>query len=147
MTVKTGKNESGKLTQEQVNEIVGTLETGLKCFWSKSTNQLVFVPDIDEFPDGAEFFEDEFEKLDNNNEDFIEIEAMPSYEVFKVMQNFTQQLDDYQLKFKLENILSGKKPFHHFKIAIDNSGDYRELWFEFRSKKHGEWIIIQTDQF
>jgi hypothetical protein len=145
--VKKDKNDSGQLTQEQINEIVGTLETGMKCFWSKSTNQLVFVPDIDEFPDGEEFFEDEFEKLNNDTVDFVEIEAMPSHEAFKVMEAFTFQLDDNQLKFKLENILSGRKPFHHFKIAIDHSGDYRELWFEFRSQSLREWITMQTDQF
>lgn len=145
--MKTDKNKSGRLTQEQINEITGTLETGMKCFWRKATSELIFVPDLDQFPDGEELFEDEFEKLNNHKDDFVEIEAMPSFEAFKVMEDFTEQLDDDRLKLKLEDILSGKKPFHHFKIAIDNSGEYREQWFAFSSEKNRQWVINQVDRF
>ncbi|WP_341904918.1 UPF0158 family protein [Fluviicola taffensis] len=145
--MKKDEKDFGRLTQEQVNEIAETLEMGMKCFWCRTTNELVFVPETDEFSDGEEFYANEFEKLENNPEMFVEIEAMRSYDAFKVMKDFTERLKDNGLKFQLEDVLSSKKPFQKFKFIIDNSGDYREQWFAFKSEKYREWVMLQVDKF
>ena len=36
--------------------------------------------------------------------------------------------------------LSKKKPFREFKFVIDNSGAYRQEWFDFKNRKLEEFV-------
>lgn len=134
------------LTQEQIKEIAENLELGLKCFWCKQTNELLFVPDLDAFIDGEEFFEEELEKLESRPDDFVEIESMRSRDSFKIMEGFTERLDDSRLKLRLQHILSEKKPFKNFNSFIHHSNEeIRNQWFAFRSEKYLKWVRRQVE--
>lgn len=37
-------------------------------------------------------------------------------------------------------MLNRSKPFSNFKWIIDNSGDYRQKWFDFKNQKYIEWV-------
>jgi len=63
------------------------------------------------------------------------------------MEEFVDSLEDNTTKMRLLDALRGKKPFANFKYQIDNSGDYRELWFAFRLEKTIEWIRTQLARF
>jgi hypothetical protein len=39
--------------------------------------------------------------------------------------------------------LSKKHPFRNFRNIIDNSGEYRQVWFEFKEKKYIEYVKRQ----
>ena len=56
------------------------------------------------------------------------------------MVDFTDLVDNSALREKLINSLYRSKPFRNFKWIIDNSGDYRQKWFEFKNQKYIEWV-------
>lgn len=49
-------------------------------------------------------------------------------------------MDSASLQEKLINALNRSKPFSNFKWIIDNSGDYRQKWFDFKNQKYIEWV-------
>jgi len=130
------------LTEEQIKEIAQELDCGNKCFVHKKTNELIFIPDTNRNPTmDSELFEEEMEKIDNNFDDYNVIETLESSESFEIMADFTEQLEDNnKLKTKLTNALSNKKPFREFKVIIDESGAYRQKWFDFREIKLEEVV-------
>jgi hypothetical protein len=130
------------LTEQQIKEIAEQLDCGLRSFWHKPTGELLFVPDLNNNPFAdAEFFEEDLEKLDNNFKDYIEIEKPNSSDSFEIMANFTEQLNDNEkLKNELIKALNKKKPFREFKFVIDNSGAYRQQWFDFKNAKLKQWV-------
>lgn len=77
------------LTEEEIEEIAEQLDCGIRSFWHKTTRELLFVPDIDENPFiDIEFFEDDFEKLNQNLDDYIEIRKPNSSDSFRIMDGF-----------------------------------------------------------
>ncbi len=57
------------------------------------------------------------------------------------MADFAEQLDDSnKLKTKLINALNKRKPFREFKFVIDNSGEYRQKWFDFKNEQLQQWV-------
>ena len=129
-------------TKEQIKEIAGELECGLRAFYHQTTGELMFVPDPNKFDD-TEAWEDDLQKLENNFLDYREIEAMESRESFIVMEDFVEQLKNSTIKIKLLNALEKRKPFREFKCVIDNAGDLRELWFSYKSQRNIEWVAKQ----
>lgn len=136
-------NEVTSLTDVQIKEIAEQLDCGFRCFWNKQTNELMFVPDTNRFPEsGNEIFDEDIEKLDNNFGDYDEIESMQSSDSFEIMAEFAEQItDNNKLQRQLIFALNNKKPFSRFKNVIDNSGPYREEWFKFKNEKLKEWVM------
>lgn len=55
------------LTKQQILEIADQLDCGFQSFWHKPTGELLFVPDLNNYPQvGTEFIEEDFEKLAEN---------------------------------------------------------------------------------
>jgi hypothetical protein len=137
-----------KLTNQQIEEIASDLDMGFKVFIHKTMREILNFPDelrIDVDPDEDAFVEDR-EKYENNSDDYIEIEAMSSTESFEVMESFTQQVSDRILQAKLYDALSKNRPFRRFKDIIDDEGDYRENWFEYKNRKDIEWVNRQIEE-
>ena len=133
-------------TTDEIKEISEQLDCGFRAFYHKQTGELIFVPDSDKHLDmDARACQDELHKLDENFEDYQEVYAMEASDSFKVMAEFTEQLADKKLQEKLINALSRKGPFRHFKFIIDNSGAYRQLWFDFKDKRYIEWVEDQLN--
>jgi hypothetical protein len=67
------------------------------------------------------------------------------------MVDFAEQLKDgNRLKDRLFDALNRSKPFSQFKLAIDNSGEFRQKWFDFKQTKLENWVTeklkeIQND--
>ena len=58
------------------------------------------------------------------------------------MENFAEQLEgNDELKHALFNALKMRKPFREFKWLIDDSGDYRQQWFDFKSAELKQWVV------
>ncbi len=135
------------LTEEQINEIAEQLDCGFRGFWNKLTGELVFVPDLSNNPEfDNEFFEEELEELDNNFDDYVEIENPSSSDSFEIMANFAEQLKgNDKLKNQLIKALNNKKPFQGFKFLIDNSGLYRQQWFDFKQAQLRQWVSDKFD--
>lgn len=116
------------LTDEHIKEIAEQLDIGFCCFWHKTTGEILSIPvEIRSMGNDDEFFEEEMEKIENNPDDYIEIEPPSSRYGFEIMANFAEQLNDNMtLQSQLIGALNNKKPFSEFKFIIDNSGEYRQ---------------------
>jgi hypothetical protein len=88
-------------------------------------------------------WQEELDKLDENFTDYKEFHAVESSDSFTVMEDFANQVNDTKLQEKLFNALNRKQPFREFKFVIDNSGEYRNAWFDFKNKQYFEWVENQ----
>ena len=122
------------LTKEQIKDIAEQMDCGFRCFCHKQNGELVFVPDTLRYPDiDIDACTVEMEKLDNNFGDYREIAQLESRDSFEIMKDFVETLSDFnRLKDRLIDALNKKKPFRSFKFVIDNSGDFRQKWFDFK---------------
>jgi hypothetical protein len=136
-----------KLTKEQIKEIAEQLDCGLRCFWNKKNGELLFIPNKVNYPDiETEAWSDEIEKLENNFDDYKEIDQLESKDSFEIMVDFVASLNNStQLKSKLINALNMKKPFREFKFVIDNSSKYKQQWFDFKNQKLQKWVQDKFD--
>ncbi len=131
-----------------LKEITEQLDCGQKAFIHKQTLQTIFVPDTENniYADDT-FFEEELEELENNFEYYYRIERMTSSESFRVMENFIIEcVGNKALQNKLINALNKKNPFREFKFIIDNSGDYRQKWFDYKDEKYLSFVEKQFNE-
>ena len=129
------------LSKERIKEIAGDLDCGMKCYYNKKTKEITTIIDFDShYGADEELWEDVIKELEENWTDYIEIERMDSRESFLVMEDFAYSVDSASLQEKLINALNRSKPFSNFKWIIDNSGDYRQKWVDFKNQKYIEWV-------
>jgi hypothetical protein len=135
------------LTPEQIKEIAGQLDCGFRSFVSKIDGEILFIPDTFKHPDiDMHAWSDEIKKIDANFSDYMEIEQMESRDSFKIMADFVDTLpDSNSLKGRLIHALNKNKPFREFKFVIDNSGEYRQRWFDFKNQRIQQWVIDSFD--
>ncbi len=86
-----------------------------------------------------EMWKDEIEFLESDQE-YWKIERMESGDSFNMMSDFIITVEDNSLRYKLAQALQKSKPFRNFKFVIDNSGDNRKRWFEFKDRRLFEWV-------
>ena len=92
----------------------------------------------------AEQLECNFRAYIHKNPNYFEIDKWTSREAFEMMNDFAEQLtDNKQLQSELFVALNKKKPFREFKFVIDDAGDYRQVWFDFRNKQQHEFVAKQ----
>ena len=133
-----------EVSKEILNDIADSLEAGFKCYIHKETHEVITFPDEDRFTDmDQEPWQDDIDKVFDNHEKYIEIENMNSSESFRVMEDFVHSMENNSMKIRLLQAIEGLKPFGNFKHQIENSGDYRELWFTFRRNKNIDWVQNQ----
>lgn len=137
-----------QLTPIQIKEIAEELDIGNRCYFHRTTYKLLFIPDFDNnFYAEREFFEEELDELENNFDEYLEIEKPNSNNSFEIMLNFVESLEDKNnLKQQLANVLQKSKPFRQFKFLIDNSGPYRQQWFDFKSQQLQLWVIDKFNE-
>jgi hypothetical protein len=131
-------------SNQQIKEISEQLDCGFRAFYHKQTGELMFVPNTDRYFDmDASAWKEELDKLEENFLDYQEIYSMEASDSFKVMADFTEQMTDAGLQEKLINALNKKGPFRHFKFIIDNSGEHRQRWFDFKNERYIRWTEDQ----
>ena len=129
------------LTKDEIKEIAEYLDCGMICYYHKKTNEITTILDFDSHLGADEEpWEELINEVDEHRDDYVEFERMDTRESFLVMSDFTEVVDDSALREKLIDALNRPKPFGNFKWIIDNSGDYREKWFEFKNQKYIEWV-------
>ncbi len=135
------------LTEEQIKQIADELDCGFRCFWNKRNGELIFIPDeLRHAGIEMEAWEDDIEKIDANSTDFHEIDQLETRDSFKIMAAFAESLEDSNnLKTRLIYALNRNKPFREFKFIIDNSGEYRQQWFDFKARRLQEWVVERLE--
>jgi hypothetical protein len=129
------------MTDEQINELADALDSGLRCFVHKEKKTIVTTPDTINNPDSdSEWWDEANEEIENNFDSYVEIEKMDSHESLRLLEKFINTIDNLPLRDRLEEALRRPKPFANFKLAIDNSGLYRQKWFDFKNLQLIEWV-------
>lgn len=137
-----------KLTEEQIWEIAENLDMGLRCFCHLKSGKIEAIPNFDETGWDEEDFgpwQEAVDKLEKNGRDYLEFRKMSSGESFGVMAAFAETVDDQRLRYKLEEALDERKPFRNFKREVDDSGAYRQKWFDFKQQKLIEFVKEQIE--
>jgi len=136
------------LTTKQIYEIAQEFDCGNRCYLKIKTGEIISTPDFElNFDDGKEFYEEILEELENNWDDYVEIEKPHSSDSYEFMLDFAEQLeDDNKLKSKLFEALKKNKPFRRFMFEIDNSGKHRQEWFDFKQAKLESWVIEKLNE-
>jgi hypothetical protein len=134
-------------TTDIVKEIAEQLDCGFRAFIHKTTGQLLFVPDSNNYPDSDfDSWDEELEQLEKNFTDYYEIDKWTSSEAFETMSAFADQLSDKNLQSRLFDTLRKNKPFKEFKFVINNSGDFRQQWFDFKNKWQQDFVARQLNR-
>ena len=133
------------MTDEQINELADNLDSGLRCFVHKKKNKIVTTPDaINNADSDSEWWDEANDEIEDNFDSYVEIEKMDSHESFRLMEKFINTVDNVPLRDRLEEALRRPKPFAKFKFDIDNSGPYRQKWFDFKRLQMIEWVRGQV---
>lgn len=135
-----------KLTDEQIKEIAEWLDVGMKCYYNKQTGEIKNILNFDNWM-GAdeELWEEDINEIEENWENYIEFDAMTSDDSFRVMADFIDTVDNSKLQQRLVDALNRRKPFQNFKWIIDNSGKYRQQWFDYKNIRYIEWVADQLE--
>jgi uncharacterized FlgJ-related protein len=101
-----------KSKQSVVREIAQELDCGNECYYNRRTNEIIAIPDFSQISDEEEFkeiFREHLEKIHQKKENFIKIEIPESFESFKIMEQFIEQLKDQNFKLELQDVLQKYK--------------------------------------
>lgn len=131
------------LTHDQMVGIVGDLQVGYRVFYHVKTHETKSLVDLDSYGYIADEMVDEWNELEANRSDYLEIENMDSGKAFEMMESFLEQVGDIKFRGRLAEALNKRKPFANFKSEIENNGEYRENWFKHRDQKMMEFILDQ----
>lgn len=128
-----------------IKNIAQELDCGFNCYFNLKTEEIITIPGFSYVSDEEEFrktFEEDYKKIEQHKADLIKFEVLESFESFKIMEQFTEQLPDEKLRIELENILARKRPFQNFKNKVDQS-DFRQSWFDFKQKELEKRVEIK----
>ena len=135
-----------KPTEEQIEEIAGRLDSGMRCFFNLKTGEIKNLINLDTCYDvEEELWAEDYKKINENPDNYFEVEVVPSYEAFQVMADFSDRIDDLRLKEKLIHALNNRKPFQNFKWQVDNSGPYRQEWYDIKNNRDIQWVKEQVE--
>ncbi len=133
-----------KLTDKQIDEIADNLDSGMKCFYNLKTGEIKTIINIDNWIGADEEpWEEDIKEIEENWDNYVEFEGMSTHESFRIMADFAENIDNDKLQERLINALNKSKPFGNFKWQIDNSGDYRQEWFDFKKACYIDWVKKQ----
>ncbi len=136
-----------KLTKDQIKEIAEELDCGMRCYINKATGEIKTVLNFESWQtNDREPWEDVLNDLEENWDKYAEIDRMESHESFEIMADFAENVDSIELKDVLINALNRKHPFQNFKRIVDNSGPYRQKWFDFKDQRLIEWVENKLDE-
>ncbi len=133
-----------ELTEKQIEEIAENLDCGLRCFYNLKTGEIKTLLNFNSWIGADEEpWEEESREIDENWDDYFEFEGFESHESFKIMVDFAESVDNQKLQNRLIYALNKSKPFSNFKWQVDNSGEYRQQWFDFKKMRYIEWVKDQ----
>jgi outer membrane cobalamin receptor len=134
------------LTKDQIKEIAEQLDCGMRCYVDKETGAIQTTPDFDNWYTDDELWTNVLNELEENWDKYVEIERMESHNSFDLMADFAESVDSKELRDSLINALNKKHPFRNFKWVVDNSGKYRQKWFDFKNQRLIEWVEKKLDE-
>lgn len=133
-----------QISAKQLKEISESLQCGMKIFINRETYEVKEVLDWDNAFSEDSFWDEELEKIEEEWKDYFVIEKMESFDAFKIMESFIEEVVDQRLKEDLIKILNRKSPFANFKAEVETSS-HRQKWFDFRDAQYIEYVKKQLE--
>lgn len=134
------------LNEKQISEIADSLDAGMNCYFNIKSGVIKTIIDLDSWIGADEEpWEKDIQEIEENYEEYIAFDRMNTNQSFELMADFADSLDNENIRRKLVTALNKSKPFRNFKWAIDNSGDYRNQWFEFNKNRYIEYVKEQIE--
>ena len=133
-----------KIKSKQVKDIVEELLSGFNVYINRGTLEVKTLLDPDKVYDNEELWQQEFRKLDSEWEDYIEIIPMPTWQSFRIMEAFVEEIQEIELRLELLKRLKMRRPFANFKVVVESSA-YRQVWFDFRQAEWEEYVREQLE--
>ena len=130
-----------EIKPETIKEIADWLDMGMVCFYHKTTGEVESYPD--EFSNPGfddEMWEDVMNKVKKNHKDYLRLEPMRSFEAYKVMEGFIDNISDIPTHNKFIDAISRKKPFRQFDDMLSYYPDLREQWFVYKLENYIEFV-------
>ena len=131
-----------KITNKDINEIAQFLEMGQVVFINKTTGEISELANRNDPYYEGEFWDQEYEEIDENYDNYIRLEQMESHDEFRIMENFVDTVRSKELQNRLVQALNGRKSFRNFKHQIDHS-DERQNWFTFKTNTYMNFVRNQ----
>ena len=128
-----------RITPKQINEVAQELEAGMKVYINKDTLKIKPILDWEDSYGDSELWDEELEEIEEKWTSFLVIVKMESWEAFKVMEEFIEEVEDERLSEDLAKILGRKSPFANFKAEVESS-PYRQNWFDFRLGRSENYV-------
>jgi Uncharacterised protein family (UPF0158) len=137
------------ITGELIKEIAEQLDCGFRCYIHKETGELITLPDENHHSGmDMEFWAGDMEKVEESFGDYWVVKPPKSSDSFRMMEDFAYTLPESEsLRRRLIYALSQRKPFRQFKFVIDNSGPFRQQWFDFKDIQMQKWVRENLAQY
>jgi hypothetical protein len=135
--------------EKVIKPIAGAIDAGQVCYLNLDTHETEDLPrellyeDFDSEIDAGIPKEEWIPFKHTNWESCMKFEPLESNESFRIMGDFAEQLKNKALQIKLIQALNNRKPFADFKRIIDDSGEFRQQWFEFKDNELQKYVRTQ----
>lgn len=127
-------------------------------FLNTETGEIVYIPEellgercFDEdyvatLPGWEQELAEQARDVEENHEKYEAIPTRPSYEIYELMVEFAESIDDPRLRELLIVALDGKGAFGRFKRMLDRYPEEQKKWFALKDKNMKEYVRQWLDE-
>lgn len=120
---------------------------GMRHFINKESFDLLSYPDeLDALETDIDLFDDVIKEIEENPEDYIEIEPITSSEGFIIMEDFTDTIHNIYKQSSLMKALNKRNPFRQFRYALEDT-NLTESWNNYEKKAYKNMASRWVDAF
>ena len=137
------------ISPDQIKEIAQELDAGMKCFYHIPTGEVKSYPDELRGHAGfeEEFWEDIIEQVESLPEEFVAFQSMESFESFRVMETFINNIEEEKIQRHFQYAIALKKPFQQFNYLLHDYPGLQEQWFDFKNLHLIEYVQQQLKSY
>lgn len=136
-----------KFTEKELDSIGQELDafSEMHVYVNLKTGEIHSIPNPDRWMGDIEEeqWQEAHDRVEDEKEDLLLLERMSSYDAFKVMESFAEQVEDAQIQQRLFYALNKDKPFKNFKYEIDFHDGLKSAWFAHKNAKTTTWVAKQ----
>jgi len=129
-----------------IKEIAENHDCGMNAFIHKHTLKTIFIPSEFNYDlgDYEEFYQNDLKEIEENFHFILKLEPPNSTQSFSIMETFTNNLFDGQLKNSLINAINRRRPFANFNHIIHNS-ESKEDWFKHKTRELEKRVKLELE--
>jgi hypothetical protein len=118
-------------------DIAEEVNLGQTCYINKETKEFFCIPNFEDTEVVEEAFAAELAQLEEEKEQLIKLEQPDGKAGYKMMEDFVQAIDDFEIQSDFMEALYYERPFASFKQKV-RKHSYTSEWNHFRKEKLAE---------